>query len=413
MLNPFFYVQAVLLALSQIWVNKTRSFLTALGIIIGVASVTSVIAVLSGMKTKILTEFESFGASKMFIFPDRPDDAPRNKYPWSAVRLKPHELVAVRDNCPSIADLTPMTQLGQSVQYEAEIRESVTITGIWPGWHIIENRDIIKGRPFTRFDEDNAKQVCLINDKAVLELRLNDDPTGEHLLIGGRRFQIVGVVETIQSSLFGPSTTQTEVYIPFSTAVKLQNEDDYFFFIICKVKSPDVSEEAKAEATHVLRHARQLGPEDPQTFSVEAIDQFIEQFKAIAAGITAVAGGIVGISLLVGGIGIMNIMLVSVSERTREIGLRKAVGATPSAILMQFLLEAVTLCFVGGLIGVLIGEAFAFGVSKIPDANLQVTVPWWAVVMSFGFSAFVGVVFGMFPAVKAARLDPIDALRHE
>ena len=232
MLNPLFYIQAIALALSQIWVNKTRSFLTALGIIIGVASVTSVIAVLSGLKTKVLSEFESFGASKMFIFPDRPDDAPRNKYPWEMVRLKPHELIALRDNCPSIADLTPQTSLGASVQYGSEVREAVNITGIWPGWHVIENRDILIGRPFTRIDEEDARQVCLVNDKAVNELRLNADPTGSHILIGGRRFQIVGVVETVQSGLFGPSTTQSEVYIPFSTAVKLQDEQDYFFFII-------------------------------------------------------------------------------------------------------------------------------------------------------------------------------------
>jgi putative ABC transport system permease protein len=153
---------------------------------------------------------------------------------------------------------------------------------------------------------------------------------------------------------------------------------------------------------------------DPDTFAVAAIDQFIEQFKALASGITAVAGGIVGISLLVGGIGIMNIMLVSVSERTREIGLRKAVGATPSAILMQFLLEAITLSLAGGFVGVAIGQIFAFGLTRIPNSNLEhAQVPIWAVAMSFGFCAIVGVAFGMVPAIKAARLDPIEALRHE
>ena len=412
LLNPFFYIQAILLALGQIWVNKTRSFLTALGIIIGVASVTSVIAALSGLKTKVLTEFESFGASKMFIFPDRPDNAPRNKYPWDKIRLKPHELELIRDNCPSVADLTPQTSFGASIQFGSEIREGVEIVGIWPGWHKIENRDILIGRPFTPLDEENSRQVCLVNDKAISELRLDTDPTGQHIFVNGRRFQIVGVVETLQASIFGPSTTESEVFVPFSTAMKLQ-EERFFFFIICKLKSPEVSEEAKAEATFVLRHARQLEPGDPDTFEVAAIDQFIEQFKALAVGITGIAGGIVGISLLVGGIGIMNIMLVSVSERTREIGLRKAVGATPSAIMLQFLLEAVTLCFVGGMIGVLGGQMFAFALSNIPNVDLKTSVPLWAVAMSFGFSAFVGIVFGMFPAIKAARLDPIDALRHE
>ena len=164
----------------------------------------------------------------------------------------------------------------------------------------------------------------------------------------------------------------------------------------------------------VLRRIRGLSPGEPQTFQVAAIDRFIEQFKALAAGITAIAGGIVGISLLVGGIGIMNIMLVSVSERTREIGLRKAVGATPMAILMQFLLEAVTLCLVGGFIGIALGRLAAFGLTKIPGAQLeQADVPFWAVVLSFAFSALTGIVFGMFPAIKASRLDPIEALRHE
>ncbi len=412
MLNPLFYIQAILLALSQIWVNKTRSFLTALGIIIGVASVTSVIAALSGLKTKVLTEFEKIGANKMLIFPDRPDDAPRNRYPFEKIRLKPEELIALRDNCPSIVDLTPQTNFGAAIAYGSEVREGVTITGIWPGWHKIENRDILFGRPFTRLDEDDARQVCLVNDAAIRELHLPNDPTSEHMLIGGRRFQIVGVVETVQTNIFGRGTVSSEVYVPFSTAAKFQ-DPDFFFHITCRIASPEHADEAKAEARFVLRHARHMEPDEPDTFRIAPIDQFIEQFKALAAGITAIAGGIVGISLLVGGIGIMNIMLVSVSERTREIGLRKAVGATPAAIMMQFLLEAVTLCFVGGMIGVAIGEALALAMSKIPGADLQASIPWWAVFMSFGFSAFVGVVFGMFPAIKAARLDPIDALRHE
>jgi putative ABC transport system permease protein len=189
---------------------------------------------------------------------------------------------------------------------------------------------------------------------------------------------------------------------------------DFFMRFVALAKSPEEAQDASAEITRVLRKVRGLASGDSDTFRVQAIDQFIDQFKSIASGITAVAGGIVGISLLVGGIGIMNIMLVSVSERTREIGLRKAVGATPSAILLQFLLEAVTLCLVGGLVGVLIGQTFALAVSSIPGAKMEnASVPAWAVALAFVFSAGVGVVFGMFPAIKASRLDPIEALRHE
>jgi putative ABC transport system permease protein len=413
MLSPLFYIQAILLALGQIWANKTRAFLTALGIIIGVGSVTAVIAALTGLKGMVLTEFETIGASKMFIFPQRPDNSPRNLYPWQDIRLKPRELHAIAEHCPSIRRLTPITNFGTTVQHRHTRLDGISVTGIWPTWHDIERRSVLIGRPFTQIDEDNARQVCLVNDKAIQELKLDNDPTGTHLLLGGRRYLIVGVVETLQPSIFGFETTHTEVFIPFSTAERLQ-PTWFFFHIIAQVVAPEAAEEAKSEVNFVLRKMRNLKGDQPDTFRAEAIDQFINQFKAIAAGITAIAGGIVGISLLVGGIGIMNIMLVSVSERTREIGLRKAVGATPAAILTQFLLEAVTLSFVGGLIGVALGQLLALSMTQIPGAKLEhAAVPWWAIVMAFGFSAAVGVIFGMFPAIKAARLDPIEALRHE
>ena len=413
MLNPLFYIRAIRLALGQIWANKARSFLTSLGIIIGVASVTGVIAGLGGLKGKVLSEFETFGANKVFILPDRPDDAPRNLFPWEEIRLKEDELDELATKCPSVERLSPIAEFGATLQYREQIRDGVKVIGIWPAWHKIENRDVLIGRPFTRIDADNARQVCLVNDEAIKELHLNADPSGQHVLVNGRRYMVVGVVDTLQTTIFTPQTTSSEVFIPFATAAKMQ-PPDYFFSIIGQIAAPELAEEVKSEVRFVLRKMRNLRGDDPDTFRVEAIDQFIDQFKAMAAAITGIAGGIVGISLLVGGIGIMNIMLVSVSERTNEIGLRKAVGATPSAILMQFLVEAVTLCFVGGLIGLAIGEGFALALTRIPNVELeQATVPWWAVVMSVAFSAGVGVTFGMWPAIKAARLDPIEALRHE
>ncbi len=417
MINPLFYLQAILLALGQIWVNKTRSFLTALGIIIGVASVTAVIAALSGLKTKVLTEFEAFGASKMFILHDWPPGIDSNKYSWSQIRMKIPELEAISLHCPSIERLTPITGLGGTVEAGNESVNGVGVTGIWPAWHKIENRNLIMGRPFTMIDEKHARQVCIINDTSIEKLRLDKDPVNDHLIFNGRRFLIVGVVEDKADSMFGADFgaggTEVELFMPFSTAAKMQSPR-FFFMIIAQLVSPEVADEAAAEVKFTLRKMRHLDPGEPDTFRIEAMDKYIEQFKGLAAGITAIAGGIVGISLLVGGVGIMNIMLVSVSERTREIGLRKAVGATPAAILMQFLLEAITLCLVGGLIGLGIGELLALGLTMIPDAGLEkAAIPMWAVVMSFAFCATVGVTFGMFPAIKAARLDPIDALRHE
>jgi len=408
-----FYLESVLLALRQIWSNKLRSILTALGIIVGVASTTAVIAALTGLKTKVLSEFETFGAARLYVFPSRPEGVPRNTFPWEKIRLKPNEAIALQEQCTTLKGLTPISEASLSVQSDAETLDGVSVTGIWPAWHATENRQVIVGRPFSQVDINNARQVCLINDLAVRDLKLPSDPIGEHLIIGLRRFLIVGVVETITERMTGFNSISAEVFIPFSMMEKFQ-ERDFFMRIVALAHSPQEAEEASAEMTRVLRKVRGLGSGDLDTFRVQAIDQFIDQFKSIATGITAVAGGIVGISLLVGGIGIMNIMLVSVSERTREIGLRKAVGATPTAILLQFLLEAVTLCLVGGLVGVLIGQTFAFGVSSIPGANLEnASVPAWAVALAFIFSAVVGVVFGMFPAIKASRLDPIEALRHE
>jgi putative ABC transport system permease protein len=413
MLTPLFYFESVMLALRQIWANKLRSMLTALGIIVGVASTTAVIAALTGLKTKVLAEFETFGAARIYVWPSRPEGVPRNLFPWEKIRLKKEEAAAIAEQCTSLKGITPISETSLTVQSDQENLDGVSVTGIWPAWHATENRQVIMGRPFSQADVDNARQVCLVNDLAVRDLQLPADPVGEHLIIGGRRFLIVGVVETITERMTGFNTISAELFIPHSLMEKFMDRD-FFMRFVALANSPAEADDATADITRVLRKVRGLGSGDMETFRVQPIDQFIDQFKSVATGITAVAGGIVAISLLVGGIGIMNIMLVSVSERTREIGLRKAVGATPTAILLQFLLEAVTLCLTGGLVGVLIGQAFALAVSSIPGARLEnASVPAWAVALAFVFSAAVGVIFGMFPAIKASRLDPIEALRHE
>ncbi|MHC5005911.1 MAG: ABC transporter permease [Planctomycetota bacterium] len=413
MLNPLFYIQAVLLALGQIWAHKMRAALTTLGIVFGVWGVTTVVAAVSGLSTMVLEEFEALGGSKMFIFPDRPDDAPRNQYPWAMIRLKLPELTQLAEHCPSFEGLTPVTEMGAVVQYGERKRQGVKVTGIWPDYHEIERRATLIGRPFTRVDEDHARQVCLVNEDAISEMGLDTDPTGDHVLINDRRFLIVGVAENRPETIFDQNVTGTEVFIPFATAAKLQ-DPMFFFFVIAKLKSPQLVEEAKAETRFVLRHARKLEPDAPDTFELFAADEIIDGIKRVSVGLTLGVACVAAVALLVGGIGIMNIMLVSVSERTREIGLRKAVGATPAAVLMQFLLEAVVLCLLGGVIGIGFGQASALGLTMIPDSGLgKAAVPWWAIVTSFSFCAAIGVTFGMFPAIKASRLDPIDALRHE
>ena len=265
MLNPVFYIRSIALALSQIWANKARSVLTALGIIVGVASVCAVIAALVGLKTKVLEEFEAVGANRMFIFPDRPDNSPRNLYPWEEVRLKVVELEAISRHCPSIRAITPMTDLGMTVQHGDRMIEGITATGIWSDWHKTSNRSMLQGRAFSILDEENARQVCLLNEAAVEELQLPLDPTGTHILLDGRRFLVVGLVETLESSMFGMNTSSAEVFIPFAVAVKLQSRE-FFFMINTLIVSPDAAEEAESEVRFTLRKMRGLEPDEPDTF---------------------------------------------------------------------------------------------------------------------------------------------------
>lgn len=404
--------QTVFLALGQIWANKVRAILTTLGIIIGVAAVVWVVAATTVMKDFVLNQFATFGANKVWIFPRRPQEQ-RDRFNWRQIRLTTKEVDGILVNCPSLSRITPVQDITTSAEYGDRMKPFVPVHGIRPIWHEIEQRFVTQGRTFSSIDIDSKLNVCLVNDKAIEEFALPTDPSGLVMLVDKRRFTIVGVVETKSvSPMFGGDEARSEIFIPYPVAEIMR--PDRGVYAIAQTERPELFEDAKAEVSFYLRRVRGLKPDDPNTFGVEAIEQFISKIKEVAVYITAFMGVIVSISLLVGGIGIMNIMLVSVSERTREIGLRKAVGARPEVILMQFLVEAVVLCMVGGAIGLGIGQGFAYLLKFIPMLKVtSVTVPAWAVGLAVGFSALTGVIFGMFPAIKAARLNPIDALRHE
>lgn len=408
------FYQSIFLSLSQIWANKTRSILTTIGIVIGVASVTAVIAALSGLKAKILTQVETLGSNTIFIQPKSPDTGPLQHATWWSIRFKPEHFDGLLEHCPSVKRFARQTWAGEhTVSYRERSVENVTIRGIEPDSHKIESRPVMLGRPLSVIDEMQVRQVCLIDPKLRNDLRLDRDCIGQPILIGHNTFYIIGVVEPRPESLFGGGEQQrSEIFIPFKTSFKLRR---YLWVgAIAESKSAEVSEDARAEISFFLRRTRNIKPGEPDTFEVQSLKNLLEMFNKIAIIVTMVAGGIVGISLLVGGVGIMNIMLVTVSERTREIGLRKAVGAKKSAILTQFLIESVVLCFVGGLVGVGFGQLLTTGIANIPKVELDMAyIPLWAIGLSFGFSGAVGIFFGMFPAIKAAMLDPIEALRHE
>ncbi len=406
--------QTVVLAVGQLWASKVRALLTTLGIVIGIASVVGTIAATEGLRASILSEFATVGANRVWVFPRRPQNQ-ASRFSQSQIRMSLAEADGLMTACPSLLRLTPIKQFVAPVTNGEKTQQNVSISGVRPAWHLIEGRSVLQGREFSAIDEAERRFVCLINDKAIEEMALDRSPTGQFLLVDGKRFLIVGVVETKSvSPTFGGQEAKSEVFIPFATADMLKPFPFYGLYVAAQTKTPELFEDAKAEITFFMRKSRKLLPDDPDTFGVEAIEQYVSQFKRISSLIALGASGIVGISLLVGGIGIMNIMLVSVSERTREIGLRKAVGARPAVILIQFLVEAVVLCIAGALIGLAIGYSMVWGLTNIPGFPLdKASIPAWAAALSIGFATITGITFGMFPAIKASRLNPIDALRHE
>ena len=408
------FTQTALFAMVQMLSNKFRSLLTMLGIIIGVWAIVTVIAAVNGLNGFVLNEFEKFGATKMWIWGQRPDNL-RDKITWSQVKIKESEADLLREHATTLERVTMLANESVTVRYKDQRKIGVRVTGIEPDWHEIEQRFVTNGRPFTITDDESQLPVCLVNDMAIDELRLESGGVGEILLLNDRRFEIVGVVETKEmSGMFGGDDARTELFVPFSTMYKL---DDWLWtHVMAQMTSPDVAEEAQAEIRYILRRSRNLDAEWEDTFGMWQMTEAVNNFRAMATGLTAGASVLVGISLLVGGIGIMNIMLVSVSERTREIGLRKALGANPLIILFQFLIEAIVLCVIGGMIGLILGQLSTLGLQQAPIPGLTMKhaeIPLWAIMLAFGFSAAVGIVFGMGPAIKAARLDPIEALRHE
>jgi putative ABC transport system permease protein len=407
------FYQSLYLAVSQIWANKLRSMLTTLGIIIGVASVTAVIAALTGLKTRVLSQVETLGTNTIFIQPGKPEKRRPSEINWWHNRFLPRHFDGLLEHCPSVAFLCRISGVGQrTVKYRGRAVENIQIMGIESTYHEIEHRPILLGRTFSTIDDLQTRQVCLIDPKLRDKLYLDRDCIGQIIRIGARAFVIVGVIESRPKLDFDTSSEERgEIFLPFKTVYKL---GDAFMVALAAGRSPQTIDEAVAEIRFFLRRTRNIPPGQPDNFRVDTVRSALDTINRIATLVTLVAGSIVAISLLVGGVGIMNMMLVSVSERTREIGLRKAVGARKVAILIQFLIESVVLCFIGGLAGVGVGQLLTLAIAHIPQIQLEMAyIPWWAIGLSFGFAGGVGIFFGMFPALKAARMDPIEALRHE
>jgi putative ABC transport system permease protein len=390
--------------------NVLRSLLTVLGIIIGVAAVIGVVSVVQGLQHLFTQEMQGVGATYILLIPNRTADEDHNR----KIRLTYDDGEAIVEQASEVVAFTPQWQRGARLEAGKRTWDS-TLFGVSPAYQEINNHYVGRGRFITERDMRARKKVAVVGTEVVQELRLGNEPVGSRITIDGVPFTVVGVMEE-KGQMLG--TNQDDLVIaPYFTMERLFGEQAVVMMTL-SAADPSRVHRAKDQIDEVMRRRRPVAEGQQPVWRVMLQEEILEAISSFLGAFTAVMGGIVGFSLLVGGIGIMNIMLVSVTERTREIGVRKAMGATRRAIASQFLVEAMTLSLAGGVIGVVVGWMLGLGGSAairrfvIPDYPAA-HVPVWAVVVSFAFCAGIGVLFGIYPAMKAARLDPIEALRYE
>ena len=397
------------MALKAIWANKMRSMLTTLGIVIGTAAVIAVVSIVQGFSQVITNEVQNLGANTIFVSPFRPPGKDGDKL--GKIVLTWEDGQAVMRTCPSVSVATPMVQQFGEVKFGEE-RSQYQIVGVQPVFQDVRNYYVDVGRFFSALDDTARTNACVIGHGVLKDLKLPDNPIGRDLMVAGRACNIIGVMEP-KGELLGQELDKF-VMIPYGTAVSLWGHDvgDNTALLV-RSKTSELVDQAADEIENTLRVRHRLRSDQPNDFNVSTQKEFLKSFTKFADGVTYVVAGVVSIALLVGGIGIMNIMLVSVTERTREIGVRKAVGARRSHILSQFVIEAITLSLVGGIIGIVMGIGVGAIAAKLIPNWPGFFVPVWAVVLAFGFSSAVGLFFGIYPAAKASRLDPIESLRYE
>ncbi len=394
-------METLKLSLTAILANKLRSFLTVLGIVIGVMSVILLISLVTGLQTFITSQIQGLGSNLMFVIPGRVGGA-RSPGGVQANKLVYTDATNLAAKLSGQAVISAAVQRSTTLKYTNKNDKGAAVFGVEATYpKVISALKLTEGRFFKQSDADSARKVAVIGQTVKKNLFNNSEVLGKVMDVGGIKYTIIGVVDK-RGSLFGIDQDNS-IYIPFLAAQRQFGLNNLNTIYISANDSKNVKS-IQQKAINILK--KRLTEDD---FTIQSQEQALSTISQITGVLTAALGGIAAISLLVGGIGVMNIMLVSVTERTREIGLRKAIGATPDNIRNQFLIEALTLSGLGGVLGIIIGV----GISFIIGIFFTTTVPLWSVLLSFGFSMIVGIVFGVAPAIRAAKLDPITALRYE
>ncbi|NMA28287.1 MAG: FtsX-like permease family protein [Burkholderiales bacterium] len=389
--------------------NKMRSFLTMLGIIIGVAAVITMVALGTGAQTSIQDSIAALGSNTITISAGSVTSSGVRTGAFGSARLRVEDARAVAQHVHHLAAVTPLIQRGSQVVFQ-EQNWATNVLGVNQDYQNIRNWSMASGRFLQEDDIRASAKICVLGSVVAEQLFPNQDPLGHTVRIGRVPVRVVGVLTSKGEASFGPSQDDV-VVVPYSTAMRRLFNTNYLRNITASAVSEDAVTPAVEEITRLLRERHRLGEKEEDDFTVQTQAEFAQAAAQSTMVFTMLLGGIASVSLLVGGIGIMNIMLVSVTERIREIGIRMALGARGSDILRQFLVEAMMLSLLGGVLGVTLAWILTEVGSHFMPMPLQISLG--SVVLAFAFSAGVGIFFGLYPAVSASRLDPIQALRHE
>ena len=393
-------------------VNKMRSSLTMLGIIIGVGAVIAMLAIGTGASKRIAEQISSMGSNLLIILPGATTAGGVRMSAGTQTTLTMTDGEAIQKECPAVQDVAPVLNGGAQVIYGHQ-NWSTGVVGTTPSMLTIRDWPLAAGRPFTEQEIKSATKVCLLGQTVVDNLFGDMDPIGQFIRIKNLPFTVIGVLAQKGQSAQGQDQDDT-IYVPVTTAQKKLFGTSFpgmVRIIMVKAKSTEDLAPAEEQITGLLRQRHHIGQKQENDFTVRNLTQIMQAAEQSTKVMTLLLGAIASVSLLVGGIGIMNIMLVSVTERTREIGIRMAIGAKTWDIRLQFIIEALTLSIIGGVAGIIVGISGSKIISILTGWSTIISP--LSIFLAFGFSGAVGISFGFYPAYKASLLDPIDALRYE